>query len=291
MPDPGVILQDRGDMANTNQLSGRTAVVCGGSSGIGLSTAAEVVRRGGSVAVVARGNGVLEQAAGRVRTLIQDGSQFVHEIAGDTADRDDIGPKLEAFVEERGVPDYLINAVGYALPDYASNLGLEDYQRQMDSNYFGQLIPTLIMLPHMLVARRGHIAFVSSMMGYFGIIGYAAYAPSKFALVGLAEVLRHELRPAGLRVSVLYPPDTDTPGFARENASKPPETHELSSNVKIAQPDDVARQFVNGIIRGKFHILPSGAGMVWRLQRYAPHLVRAFLDRDLNKARRRVGKK
>ena len=160
----------------------------------------------------------------------------------------------------------------------------------MDSNYFGQLIPTLVVLPHMLAARKGHIAFVSSMMGYFGIIGYAAYAPSKFALVGLAEVLRHEYRSSGLRVSVLYPPDTDTPGFVSENASKPPETLELSANIKVAQPDEVARQFVDGIVREKFHILPSGAGMVWRLQRYVPHLVRAFLDRDLKKARRKVGK-
>ena len=54
--------------------------------------------------------------------------------------------------------------------------------------------------------------------------------------------------------------------------------------------DEVARQFIDGITRGKFHILPSGAGMPWRLQRYAPRLVRAFLDRDLKKARRRIGK-
>ena len=276
-------------MARTNRLAGQTAIVCGGSKGIGLSTAAEFVRRGGSVVVVARGNGVLQEAAGRLSALTQDG-QFVDMIAADTADRDDIGPKLEAFIERYGAPGYLINAVGYAQPDYAANLGLEEYKRQMDFNYFGQLIPTLVVLPHLLAARQGHIAFVSSMMGYFGIIGYAAYAPSKFALVGLAEVLRHELRPAGIRVSVLYPPDTDTPGFARENVTKPPETHALSANVKIAQPDDVARQFVDGIMRGKFHILPSGAGMVWRLQRYAPRLVRAFLDRDLSKARRRVGK-
>ncbi len=277
-------------MANTNRLAGHTAIVCGGSKGIGFSTAAEIVRLGGSVAVVARGNGTLEEAGGRLRTLASVPGQFVDTIPADAADRDDIGPKLEAWIAERGVPDYLVNSVGYAQPDYVSNLGLEDYQRQMDCNYFGQLIPTLVVLPHMLVARRGHIAFVSSVAGYVGIIGYAAYSPSKFALVGLAEVLRHELRPAGLRVSVLYPPDTDTPGFARENLTKPPETHEMSANIKLAQPDDVACQFVDGIVRGRFHILPNRTRMVWRLQRYAPQLVRAFLDRDLTRAKRKVGR-
>lgn len=277
-------------MARTTRLAGQTAIVCGGSKGIGLSTAAEIVRRGGSVGLVARGNGSLEKAAELLRVLAKDSGQFVDLISADTADRDDIGPKLEAFIRKRGVPDYLINAVGYARPDYVSNLGLENYQRQMDVNYYGQLIPTLVVLPHLVEARRGHIAFVSSVMGYMGIIGFAAYAPSKFALVGLAEVLRHELRPLGLRVSVLYPPDTDTPGLELENRTKPLETSEISRRGGLAQSDDVARQFVNGVQRGKFHILPSGAGMVWRLQRYAPHLVRAVLDRDLSKARRRIGK-
>ncbi|MDH3260854.1 MAG: SDR family oxidoreductase [Acidimicrobiia bacterium] len=277
-------------MAKTTQLAGKTAIVCGGSKGIGLSTAAEIVRRGGSVGVVARGNGSLELAGERLRALVHESSQFVDMIQADAANRDDVGPKLEAFMEARGVPDYLINAVGYAGPDYVSNLVLDDFRQQMDVNYYGQLIPTLVVLPHLLEAGRGHIAFVSSMLGYFGIIGYAAYAPSKFALVGLAEVLRHELRPSGLSVSVLYPPDTDTPGFEVENISKPVETHQLSANVKVAQPDEVARQFLDGIMRGKFHILPSGAGMVWRLQRYAPRLVRAILDQALSKARRRVGK-
>jgi 3-dehydrosphinganine reductase len=278
-------------MSKTNRLAGRTAIVCGGSQGIGRSTAAEIIRQGGSVAVVARGNGALQQAAERLRALAQDPGQFVEVIAGDTTDRDDIGPKLEAFMEGRGVPDYLINAVGYAQPDYASNLALEDYQRQMDFNYFGQLIPTLVVLPHMVAERRGHIAFVSSVLGYLGMIGYASYSPSKFALVGLAEVLRHELRPDGVRVSVFYPADTDTPGLARENVTKPSETQGLSGNVKVAHPDDVARQFVKGILRGKFHILASGAGLWWRLQRYAPQLIRVYGDRYLRKARRRAGKK
>lgn len=277
-------------MAKTNRLAGKKAIVCGGSQGIGFSTAAEIIRRGGSVGVVARGNEGLELAAGRLNSLTQDGSQFVDTIQADTAQRDDVGPKLEAFIAARGVPDYLINAVGYARPDYIDNLGLDDFRQQMDVNYYGQLIPTLVVLPHLVREGRGHIAFVSSVMGYLGFIGYAAYAPSKFALVGLAEVLRHELRPAGIRVSVFYPADTDTAGRARENVTKPPETRGLEANVNVAQPDTVARQLVDGMMRGKFHILARGAGLWWRLQRYAPRLIRAYGDRYLSKARRRVRK-
>ena len=76
----------------------------------------------------------------------------------------------------------MINVVGYAYPQYVQELTLEDYKKCMEVNYYGQLIPTLILLPYFMAARKGHIANVSSMMGYFGIMGYAAYAPTKFAI-------------------------------------------------------------------------------------------------------------
>ena len=160
-------------MAKTKQLTGKVAIVCGASTGIGFSTAAEVIRRGGSVAVVARGNGSLDTAVEQLRLLVKERLQFVEAIQADAANRNDIGPKLEAFVTARGVPDYLINAVGFAGPDYVTNLGLDQFRQNMDVNYYGQLIPTLVLLPHLMEAGRGHIAFVSSMMGYFGVIGYA----------------------------------------------------------------------------------------------------------------------
>ena len=97
-------------MARTTPLAGKTAIVCGGSKGIGLSTAAEVVRRGGSVAVVARGNGSLEAAAERLRTLVHQSSQYVDVIQADAANREDVGPEAGAFIECRGAPAYLINA-------------------------------------------------------------------------------------------------------------------------------------------------------------------------------------
>ena len=89
------------------------------------------------------------------------------------------------------------------------------------------------LLPHFMAARKGHIVNVSSMMGYFGIMGYAAYAPTKFAIVGLTEALRHELKPYNIGMSVLYPPDTDTPGFEKENRTKPGECAMMSSKVKL----------------------------------------------------------
>ena len=183
------------------------------------------------------------------------------------------------------MPDFLVNVVGFAYPEYVQKLTLEDFRTSMEVNYFGQLIPTLIMLPHFLEAGKGHLAFVSSMMGYFGIMGYAAYAPSKFAIVGLAETLRHELKPANISVSVLYPPDTETPGFEIENRTKPAECAQISASGKLLSAQEVAEVFVAGIIKRQYAIHPGESGLVWRINRFFPAALHWFTDRRYNQAR------
>ena len=102
--------------------------------------------------------------------------------------------------------------------------------------------------------RRGHLCFVSSTAGLLGVYGYTAYSPTKFALRALAEALRSEVAPDRIRVSVVYPPDTDTPGFALENEVKPPETAAISATVKPVQADRVAAAIVRGIERNRITI-------------------------------------
>ena len=133
----------------------KTAIVCGGSKGIGKETAREIVLLGGSVLIIARNNEHLEAAAQEIRDLRQADYQFVSAIACDTTDKERLEPALTEFVGQHGVPDYLINVVGYAYPQYVQELTLEDYRRCMEVNYFGQLIPTLILLPHFMTARKG----------------------------------------------------------------------------------------------------------------------------------------
>jgi len=271
-------------------LKNKTAVVCGGSKGIGKETAKEIVLLGGSVCVVARHMEPLEVAAREMQDLVREDSQFVEVIACDATDMERLEPPLTEFVDRHGVPDYLINVVGYAYPQYVQELTLEDYRKCMEVNYYGQLIPTLILLPYFMAARKGHIANVSSMMGYFGIMGYAAYAPTKFAIVGLTEALRHELKPYNISFSVLYPPDTDTPGFEVENRTKPRECALMSANVKLLSAQEVAEAFVEGIIKRRYAILPGEAGFVWRVNRHFPWLVRWITDSQYRQARRKLGK-
>ena len=83
------------------------------------------------------------------------------------------------------------------------------------------------------------------MAGQVGVYGLGAYSPSKFALVGLAQVLHMELCHSPINVCCAYPPDTDTPGFAQENLTKPAETHLISEAGGLASAKDVGRKMVH----------------------------------------------
>ena len=83
--------------------------------------------------------------------------------------------------------------------------------------------------------------------------GFSTYAPAKFALRGLAETLRNELLPYRIRVHLLCPCDTETPGYAEENKTKPVETVEISKQGVVVQASVIADSLMNGIDRAEHH--------------------------------------
>lgn len=93
---------------------------------------------------------------------------------------------------------------------------------------------------------------------HIGFAGFSSYAPSKWAVRGLADCLRSELLSTGVSVHVAYPPDTDTPGYEKESATKPPECHAASraAGDVLYSADVVAAKIVHGLAKGAYH-LPS----------------------------------
>ena len=278
-------------MIKQQPYSGKTVLVCGGSKGIGKATAKEIVQLGGSVGIVARDPVVINQAAQEIEAEKASSSQFVETIVCDTTDMDALKPLIEAFIGKHGVPDVLVSLVGAAYPDYVENYTLNDYQDSMDVNYFGKIIPALILLPYYMEAKQGHIAFASSALGLTGLIGYATYAPSNYALVGFADTLRHELKPYDIDITVVFPGDTDTPGFEIENRTKPPETDIISdSSAGLTSPEKVAEIFVEGIIKKKFFIIWGELKFLWMIKRFSNRLIFLYLDVFLKYARKKLGK-
>jgi 3-dehydrosphinganine reductase len=103
----------------------------------------------------------------------------------------------------------------------------------------------------------GHLVFVASGAALVGIYGYSAYCASKFAVRGLAEVLRVELRPHRIIVTLVHPPDTDTPMLAFEAPLRPPPTREIAAAAGVWEPDQVAAALVRGARSGRFLVVPG----------------------------------
>lgn len=238
-------------------FSDKHVLITGSSSGIGRFAALLLARSGASLTLVARTPGRLEDAAGDARASLPEGSSArVGAIACDCADAPAVDAMLARAVGERGEVDLLINSAGGAVGTHFEDLTPEVAEAQMRMNYYSQLYPTRAVYARMKEsAEGGHVVLTSSMAGLVGVFGYAAYAPAKFALRGLAEVLYYEGRPHGIEVTVCYPPDTDTPGYANEKLTMPKESSAISESAGVFTPDQVAEAMLLGVIRKQKRVM------------------------------------
>lgn len=269
---------------------GKFAIVCGGSKGIGKATAKLFVQLGGNVCIVARTLDTLKEAVDEIKTLKAEEEQIVEFISCDTSNLENVTQLFNEFFEKYRVPDYLFNYVGISYPDYTDKFEFKDLKFHMETNYYGQLIPIITILPHFLKKKSGHIINMSSVAGFIGIMGYAGYTPTKFAIVGLSEVLRNEYKDYNIKVSVIFPPDTDTYGLHEEAKTRPEELNIISERAGLLQPEEVAEKILKDVLKEKFYIFPGSAKFLWRMKRLFPKLVFWVSDRDLKKARKKLGK-
>jgi 3-dehydrosphinganine reductase len=232
-------------------FAGRHAIITGGSSGIGRATAEALARRGMTVSLVARGRERLDDAASAIRTA----GGTARIAAVDVADRSAVVAALADLEAAGGPCDVLVTSAGIARPGYVQELDDDTYREQMEVNYFGTIHAVRAVLPTMMDRRAGSIVTVSSAAGLVGIFGYTAYTPTKFAVRGFSESLRAELRPFGIHVGCVFPPDVDTPQLDYENQFKPPETKAISGTVKPLSAATVADAIVAGIEHRRFWIV------------------------------------
>jgi len=265
---------------------GRHAIITGGSSGIGRATALALARAGAHVSIIARSPAKLEAALGDVASARMSRDQKVGAFVADVGDLGQIAPAVTAAVAQIGAPDILVTSAGIAACGYFGDLPLHVFGETMATNYFGTLYAIRTALPAMEARRAGHIVLVSSGAGLMGIYGYTPYSPTKFAVRGLGESLRAELRPRGIRVSVVYPPDTDTPQLEQENRSKPVETGAITRAARTWSADGVARAIVRGIEQGAFMITPGlEMTLLGRLHSLLAPALNRYFDRLACRAR------
>ncbi|MEL7114286.1 MAG: SDR family oxidoreductase [Pseudomonadota bacterium] len=227
------------------------AFITGGSSGIGLALARGLAARGHGIALFARNADTLFAA---MRTLK---SEFRHiqvtTYPVDVGDAPDMARAVAAAVRDHGAPDWAIANAGIAEPGLFRDQPLETFEAHMRTNYMGALYFAKAVSAHM---RTGRLVFVSSGAAFFGIYGYTAYAPPKFAMRGLAETLRVELAPE-ISVTLAYPPDTETPMLEAEERTKPAATKEITASGGVWSAKDVAELIIKRAEKGKFIVTPG----------------------------------
>lgn len=229
-------------------------LITGGSSGIGLALARQLAALGANIAITARTLENLEKARQEIDQHILPG-HFVHAFPSDVTQPEIIRAAVNELVQTYGVPDILINSAGVTHPGEFLKLDDSIFRWNMEVNYFGTLNAIRAVLPGMVERGSGIIANISSVAGYFNVYGYTAYGASKFAVTGLSEALRMELKPRGIQVSLVLPPDTDTPQLAYETRYKPAITRMIAGTIGKYQPDETAREILKGLRKKNFLIL------------------------------------
>lgn len=235
------------------------AIITGGSSGIGKATAKLLAQQGANISLIARDRHKLKIAQQEIIAATIDLEQKILIFAADVAHQPEIETAIQTAIAQLGTPELLITSAGTAHPGYFAELSLEVFEDTMAVNYFGTLYSIRATLPAMEQRQQGNsnIVIISSGAALIGIYGYTAYCPSKFALRGLAESLRGELKTKGIGLTVIYPPDTDTPQLAAENKIKPPETQKITATAKTWTAEAVAQQIIRGVALGRFTVTPG----------------------------------
>jgi 3-dehydrosphinganine reductase len=269
-------------MAGTS-LRDQHVIVTGGSSGIGLALARRLAGLGVKVSVVALDDDDLARLAAEPPP----GPHEVHLAPADVADRAAARAAIARCIERHGPVDVLITCAGVVHPGYFEDLADVVLEREMAIDYFGTLWCIRAALPSMLERGSGTIVCISSFAGLMGVFGMGAYCPPKYAVRGLCETLRTELKPRGIHVASVYPTDVDTPGLAAEIPQHPPEQDAMQGKIRPMSPEVVVDAVLSGIARGAKRIYPGGWNPVLaRLANAAPWIADMIADRAVAKAAR-----
>ncbi len=190
-------------IASHNRFSfrNRLVVITGGSRGLGLVLARQLVGKGANVVIMSRSEGQLRRAEYQLRA----GGTGVLGIACDVRDPSQVNAAMSEVARRFGKIDVLINNAGMMQVGPVDSMTVQDYEDALAVHLYGALHTTMAVLRHMRRAGAGRIVNIASIGGKIGIPHMIPYCASKFALVGFSEALRAELRREHIYVTTICP--------------------------------------------------------------------------------------
>ncbi|MDB5045024.1 MAG: Acetoin dehydrogenase [Deinococcus sp.] len=218
---------------------GGTAVLTGAASGIGEALAAELAARGSHLALIDRDEPGLQRAGDTLRHRYPDLTITLHPF--DLQQTAQIPALAQAVQHRHRRVTLLINNAGVALGGTFEEVSLEDFEWVQSINFRAVVAMTKAFLPALKTELNPHIVNVSSLYGLAAPVGQSAYSASKFAVRGFSEVLRHELAPQGIGVTVVHP------GGVRTNIAR---SARIGSGVQATPAElQAQQQAMNRVLR------------------------------------------
>lgn len=218
-------------------LTGKTAIVTGGSRGIGRAICTELARRGANVVFSYAGNAA---AADETVKLVEAEGVAARSVKGDVTSADSAKELVEAARELGGV-DILVNNAGITRDKLAARMSEEDFDAVIATNLKGAFLMTKAVLRPMMRAKSGSIVNMASVVGIMGNAGQANYAASKAGLIGMTKSVAREVAAAGIRVNAVAPGYIETDMTAAMPEAAQQAMCSMIPAARAGKPEDVAR--------------------------------------------------
>jgi len=219
------------------RLKDRIAIVTGGASGMGFAIASKFASEGAKVVIIDIAGDKAEEAAQKIRS---EGREVI-AFQGDVTSRERIQEIVSNVLEKYGKIDILVNNVGIYRGKPFWEEPLDIWELLFKVNVLGIVIPSQIIVPHMIERKNGVIINISSKAAIVGEPGHAAYTASKGAVLSLTRAMAVELAPYNIRVNAICPGPTETPLLFAVTDEK--ERKRMASRCilgRLAKPEDIA---------------------------------------------------
>lgn len=253
------------------QFADQVVLITGASNGIGRRLALDLAARGAVVVGCGRSIARLREVLIEVRRT----SPRSVMIGCDVGDAEQVRGMITKVLADYGRIDILVNNAGIGMRQPFAEMPVAAVEEIMRTNFLGAVYCARAVLPSMIARGSGHIVNVSSGAGRIGTLNMAGYCASKFALNGWSESLYQELKPLGVKVSIICPGPvrTDFNRDFRESEPKAPPNLMMTSEA-------VSQAIIRAIENNKFEtIVPRWLALLCLAQRLAPGLFRFFAER------------